>query len=139
MTQTASPTRALHRGVRQHYEHASGRRQTVCTTAVLAYLRVDMSRVRYSDNTNDVKRHLRNAGYAVRSRMSKLPKNATVGQARAALAKLGACEGVHYYLGVEGHAMLLDSQGRTVVDTDPRQRDRRRVRHVSAVAPSYLL
>ena len=74
---------------------------------------------------------LRRKGYAVRSRKSKMGKASSVGQIRSKLAKLG--ESCHYFVGVAGHVMLLDNQGKTVVDTDPRKRDKRAINRVYAV------
>ena len=121
-------------GVKKHETHKSGRRKTVCTTAVLAFLGVEPSSFHYSDRRRDVERLLRANGFSVRSRMSSVPKRArTVGALRTWLASQS--EDGLFYVSVPGHAMLLDRHGNTVVDTDPRQRDRRRVVAISLVRP----
>ncbi len=119
-----------------HVTHQSGRRKTVCTSHVLAYFGISSDSYHYSENSQDVKRLLRSNGYSVRSRMSKLcgSKKTTIGILRKKIADLG--EGGFYYVGVPGHAMLLDDEGETIIDTAPRKRDRRQVIHVSKVTLS---
>jgi len=56
-----------------------------------------------------------------------------MGQARKAIAKLGEPAGTFFTIGVPGHALLVDHKGKTVVDTDPRKADRRKVNHCSIV------
>lgn len=116
-----------------HVTHDSGRRKTVCTSHVLAFFGISSDSYHYSECAKDVKRLLRSNGYSVRSRMSKLcgSKKTTIGILRKKIADLG--ESGSYYVGVPGHAMLLDSQGETIIDTAPRKRDRRQVIHVSKV------
>lgn len=115
----------------EHVTHESGRRKTVCTSAVLAHFGISPSKYRYCENRKDMERILRRNGWAVRSRLSKVGKGCSVGQARARIAKLG--EGGYYYVSVPGHAMLLDSNGQTVVDTAPRKRDRRKVLSITRI------
>ena len=115
-----------------HIQHAGGQWKTVCTSAVLAHFGIAPSEYHYSGSWGDVERILRRKGFAVRSRLSRFPKRCTVGQARARIAKISE-PGQMFYVGVPGHAMLLDGAGRTVVDTAPRKRDRRQVHRVCAV------
>ena len=116
-----------------HLTHASGRRKTVCTSAVLAHFGIAPSSYRYAENRKTVCSVLRRNGWSVRSRMSKLPKGCTIGQARKAIAKFSGKDSERFYVSVPGHAMLLDGKGRTVVDTAPRKRDRRRVLAITIV------
>ena len=147
MGQVAKPGRSRHTGVDEHITHASGRMVTVCTTAVLAAFGI-RDRIRYCDSHKDVKRHLRKHGFAVRSRMSAcgLLRDrrgyyavVSVGQIRERIRKLNAPATARFYVGVRGHAMLLDNTGRTIVDTAPRRRDCRRVLHISLVDQPHNL
>jgi len=123
--------------------------RTPCTSAVLRYLGV--TNWRYSQHMIDMTRILRNNGYAVRSRRSQAgltikPEGCpTVSQLRK-MIKTNKVEGVikegremitQYVVAVNGHVLLLDWTGATVVDTDPRGGDRRRVRAIYAVACYY--
>lgn len=116
-----------------HIKYDSGRMKTICTSNVLAYFGIPASSYKYSDCITDIKRILRKNGWSVRSRMSALVgnKKTSIGALRKRIADLG--ESGAYYVGIPGHAMLLDSMGRTIVDTAPRKRDRRQVIHVSKV------
>lgn len=129
--------RALTLGVSEHITHASGRRKTVCTSAVLAHFGIMADSYRYSQDRETVVGVLRRNGWAVRSRKSALKvgkgKRPSVGQVRASIRKLNAPASSRFYVSVSGHAMLLDAQGRTIVDTAPRSRDRRPVLDVALV------
>ena len=131
------------RGVKNHVTHSSGRRKTVCTSAVLAHFGIDQSRYNYSQSHSDVKRVLNQNGWRYSSRLSAIgvrgttpfTKYPSVGKVRALIAKMDDGAGAMYYVGVSGHAMLLDNKGQTIVDTDPRRIDRRKVLHISVVKP----
>lgn len=123
------------RGVRNHEYFFNGRGRTVCTSACLAHLGIPPEKYNYSSKWGDMERIMRNNGYAVRSRRSKVPSGTTVGGARKYLAKLNDPPGTVYYVSVPGHAMLLDGDGETIVDTAPRRRDRRTLLRVYAVFP----
>ena len=116
--------------------HASGRRKTVCTSAVLASFGIHHSEFHYAENATTVKNVLRRKGFSVRSRKSAFKVNGktTIGQLRKAILKADGNPKNRFYVGVIGHAMVLNGSGQTVVDTDPRTRDRRKVVHVSMVA-----
>lgn len=143
MSQVATKDRSFRGGVEEHVTHASGRMVTVCTTAVLAEFGI-RGGIRYCDSRNDVKRHLRKNGWAVRSRNSacglyRKRGGVSVGQVRERIRKLAAPHTARFYVSVLGHAMLLDNQGRTIVDTAPRKRDRRTVYHISLVDQPHNL
>jgi hypothetical protein len=101
--------------------------QNICTKAVADWAGVSHT-VRYLHTFGDLKRALRNR-FSVRSIKSSLGKAKTIGAARAAIAKVAAerPDLVAVYVSVPGHAMLLGRDGQTIIDTDPRVRDRRRV------------
>lgn len=119
------------RGVKAHVTHASGRRKTVCSTAVLAFFGIDASTFHYSQNITDILRLLRSRGYSARSRMSTVGRGTSVGRLRSRIAKHD--EKGWWLVRVPGHAMLLKWDGSTVVDTAPRKRDRRQVTHLYLV------
>lgn len=114
--------------------HASGRRKTICTSAVLAHFGIAPDSYRYCDCRKDVERILRANGFSVRSRRSRVGYGLTVGQLRERLRALN--EPGLYYVSVPGHALLLSDCGETVVDTDPRDRDRRSVLAITKVTRS---
>ena len=103
----------------------SGRWKTVCTSAVLRELGVDVMSYHYCSCVEDMSRILRRNGYHVRSRKSTLGKGGRVCDLRKRITKRG--EGGRYIVRVRGHVLLLDEEGRTICDTDPRKRDRREV------------
>ena len=113
-----------------------------CVEACLTALGVPRSSYRWTWNGRDnvwtgiLRRH----GFAVRSRKSAVRapkgKRVTVGTLRAAIqaGRLdNVPDGAMFIARVKSHVLLLDRQGRTVVDTDPRVRDRRTLLSVVAV------
>jgi hypothetical protein len=106
------------------YKAHNGGKKTGCTSACLAYFGIGLSDYRYSQTCTDVVNVLRRKGYTVRSRLSSVKRGSTVGGLRKQLAKLG--KGI-YLVRVPGHVLLLNEKGETVVDTDSRKRDRRKV------------
>ena len=115
----------------------SGNEKNICVASVLAAFDIAPSQYRITFNAKTRKNIwpgiLRRHGFAVRSRRSTLPK--TVGAARKGILKLDDPAGTMYIIGVYRHILLLDQQGNTVVDTDPRVRDRRPILKVYAVYP----
>ena len=90
--------------------------------------------VHYLHTIKDVVRAARNR-YTVRSRLSSV-RGSSVGAIRSELARVSEKVPGHvlgYVVRVPGHAMLLRPCGDTLVDTDPRKRDRRRVTHLYVV------
>jgi hypothetical protein len=82
--------------------------------------------------TQDVVNILRRKGWSCRSRKSSLPTGCTVGGARKRLSILTHNELVDgviptYLVQVKGHVLLLNALGTTVVDTDQRAADRRKI------------
>ena len=134
VTKSAAPTRQTppHRlyfkAIPNHITHASGRRKTVCTSTCLKVLGIDPSRFRYCQNRNDMLRIMRRHGYSARSRFSSIPKGASVGKLRGWIRERS--ERGLWLVFVPGHVILLPPDGRTIVDTAPRLRDRRRVTSV---------
>ena len=108
---------------------------TPCASAALRYFGVEG--VTYNNRTkrNVWMDTLRRAGFSVRSRASKLPRNATVGGIRQKVAAIAAAEptAIAFIVRVDGHVLVLDRYGSTVVDTAPRKADRRKVLGIFAV------
>lgn len=102
--------------------------KNICALAVARAIGVD-HKVRYLHCLNDVIRACRAGGYTVRSRKSSV-KGTTVGAIRNQLEALGAD---FYIVRVDGHVLLLGCYGKTLIDTDPRKRDRRKITHVYGV------
>lgn len=99
--------------------------KNICVLAVAKALGAD-NETRYLHTYEDLVRALRTR-YIVRSRTSNV-KGKTVGKAREKLASLADdVNAIGFIVRVQGHVMLLDSQGKTIVDTDPRKRDKRKV------------
>lgn len=151
-------TQEVH-GVTEHHFFRPGQAKTVCTSAVLAYFGVHPSTYHYSGQIGQRAAVLRRNGYAVRSRASRVGLTngvVTVGMVKEFLRKARGLHGarfnkwgdplahngqtsVAYMLRVQSgsvtHAMLLDSRGGVLVDTDPRNRDRRVVLAIHAIYP----
>lgn len=143
------------KGVPKHRYFKKGAK-TVCTSAVLAAFGIDACTYHYSGQLKLRCNILRKNGWAARSRNShlrrvykfskkvKIPSGPkSVGQARKIIARINKDEpetnawgdplGTRYMIRVEKHALLLDYHGKTIVDTDPRLRDKRKVSDIRAV------
>ena len=117
-------TRSQHRKKSNNPEN---RAQNLCALSVAKYLGVN-GLVTYLHTMPDLVRATRKA-YTVRSRKSSVRAN-TVGKARKTLANL---DGRYYMVRVKDHVLLLDTNGNTLIDTDPRKRDKRKITHLYAV------
>jgi hypothetical protein len=109
---------------------------TPCATATLNFFGV--SGVTWNERTqqNVWEGTLRRAGYAVRSRASKLSKKEqTVGAARQKIAAISEQEpNIKAFVArVDGHVLVIGRDGQTLVDTDPRKNDRRKLKGLVAV------
>ena len=129
-----------HGGVADHIYYASSgkgfsRAKTVCTSAVLAAFGIAPGTYKYSGMLKQRLAILNRNGFAARSRKSRLPKGISVGAARKIIANnnWGDPRGTRYMIRVQGHALLLDNLGATIVDTAPRKRDRRTILDIRAV------
>lgn len=126
--------------LKDHITHASGRGKTVCVTACLTALGVPFDSYHYTGSAYDNVREsiLRRNGYAVRSRLSAVGGMISIGAARKKIKQLRDPAGTRYLVVVSTgkratHAMLLDADGETIVDTAPRKRDKRRILSIKAV------
>ena len=107
--------------------------RTPCATATLDYFGVSGVTWNERTNKNVWADTLRRNGFAVRSRLSKVGKNKTVGAIRKKLASLDEPQVKGFVVRVDGHVLVLDRGGNTIVDTAPRLRDKRKVLGVWAV------
>ena len=129
--------------LKDHIKHKSGESKTVCVTACLTALGVPLNSFHYSGHCHDGRREaiLRRHGYAVRSRQSFLKKGLRVGGLRKLIVKLQERHDPKaVYMAIiktgprTSHCILLDHQGRTIVDTAPvTKRDARLVLRLTAI------
>ena len=102
--------------------------KNICGLAVAQALGVH-EETRYLHTVDDVVYAARKR-FTVRSRGSQV-NGKSVGKMRSKLAKLAAqvegCKG--FIIRVKGHVLLLNTEGKTTVDSDPRQRDARKITH----------
>ena len=109
--------------------------KTPCASAALNYFGVSGATWNNRTKKNVWKDTLRRGGFSVRSRMSKMPKNASVTKCRKKLAQIAKEEPLikGFIVCVRGHVLVVNRLGKTIVDTDPRKIDRRKVVGVTAV------
>jgi len=143
-------------GVPEHLIFKGGRK-TICTSHVLAAFGIDACTYHYSGYLKQRLAILRKNGWAARSRNSHIAKGykrlklkplkknekRSVGQVRKIIEMInrgiplenawGDPPGTRYMIKVEKHALLLDYNGKTIVDTASRIRDRRKVLSINAV------
>ena len=135
---SSQPTRPMNRPtiLSTHIRRPSGSCKTVCVTACLTALGIPVDAFQSTSTTKNVTAYhgvIRRHGFALRSRKSSIPRGASVGRARRAIASFNDPVGTVYIVRVRGHLLLVDSQGQTIVDTDSRTRDRRPVIQIHAV------
>lgn len=108
---------------------------TVCASAVLAHFGVAGTTWNKRTGRNVWADTLRRAGFAVRSRLSKLGRRPSVGGSRSRFAAIAAAEPaiIAFVVVVKGHALLVGRDGQTAIDTAPRKRDGRKVVSAHAV------
>ena len=105
--------------------------KNVCVLAVAKALGCEND-TRYLHNISDLVYALRTR-HTVRSRAART-KGKTIGKVRHLLPAMAAEVNAKAFIArVSGHVLMLDANGNTVIDTAPRQRDRRRVTHFYVV------
>lgn len=129
--------RAIYRSGSNNPENPN---KNLCGLAVAKACQVD-DKVRYLHTLSDLKRALRHC-YSVRSIMWCVNKatrngkaNKTVGGVRAALKKQIQKDDnlLGIVISIKGHVLLIGPDGKTWVDTDPRERDRRPILSVIGI------
>ena len=110
--------------------------QNTCAYSVAHALYVD-DEVRYLHTWDDMLRAVRKlwSMRSVASVVGATKRDKSVGAIRGDLMKhaLKHDDVSSYVIRVDGHVLLIDRDGRTLVDTDPRKRDRRKVLNVYGV------
>ena len=124
--------RAYHRATSNNPRN---RNKNVCGLAVAAALGVQ-DKTRYLHTWGDLQRAIRTTWSfrSVKSALRVTPNETSVGAMRKAIRNHNP-EGtlMSYVVMVQGHVIMLNSDGSTAVDTDPRKRDCRKVKAVYGV------
>jgi len=113
--------------------------KTVCVSACLAYFGITPDMYTVTSTNKNVRAYhgiLRRYGFGVRSRKSASSKAKSVGQLRKLIPTIASKETENilgYLVGVPSHLMVLGIDGATVIDTDPRKRDARKLVQVHAI------
>ena len=119
------------RELKKNSNNSHNPNKNVCAWAVAKMFGAH-NETRYLHTSDDLKRAVRKR-YKVRSRLSCLPKGSTVAAYKRKCQQLSIdleCEEIHvlgFIVIVENHALGLRHDGSVYVDTDPRERDRRKV------------
>jgi hypothetical protein len=124
------------RVLKSHIFRKSGSCKTVCVSSVLHAIGIAVTSYHSTStpkNMNNYECIIRNHGYALRSRKSHMREAKTVGAIRSKIRALKDPEGTRYLVRLKDHVLLLDSAGKTIVDTDRRVRDKRQVVRVQAI------
>lgn len=114
---------------RQELSYCADPNKSVCASAVSDWFGVTNVQ-RYMSTIGDLVKAVRTE-YTVRSRGS-LVKYKTIGAARTILennTKKKDPGAIAYIVRVPNHVILLNRFGQTLIDTDPRKRDRRLITH----------
>ena len=121
-----------------HVKTGGGNFNGVCVSACLRYLDIKPNQYKFTwskrTGNNAVHGIMCRFGWCVRSRKTAFKKAKTVSALKKAIASYTDLSAdVCYYVHVNGHALLISANGDVLVDTDPRQRDRRKVLCVKAI------
>lgn len=121
--------------MRKESNNASNTNKNVCALAVARLLCCDQQ-TRYLHNWSDLQRAIRSL-WSMRSVKSyvKAKPDSTVGSLRKAMHDYATKEQhlIAYVIRVEGHVLMIDRNGKTLVDTAPRKRDRRKVLDITGI------
>lgn len=106
-------------------------RKNVCGLAVAKALGVGDSTL-YLHTWHDLERAVRDK-WSFRSVATavKAKQGSTIGSIRKNIAAHNACP--FYVAMVDGHVLLLDNKGKTLIDTAPRSRDKRKIKAIYGV------
>ena len=109
--------------------------KNVCALAVDKVLCCDQQ-TRYLHNWGDLQRAIRSlwSMRSVKSYVNAKP-DSTVGSLRKAMHDYATNEQhlIAYVIRVEGHVLMIDRNGKTLVNTAPRKRDRRKVLDIKGI------
>jgi hypothetical protein len=127
--------RAYRIKMRNESNNKDNTNKNVCALAVARMLCCD-KQTRYLHNWGDLQRAIRSL-WSMRSVKSyvKATPDSTVGSLRKAMHEYATKEQhlIAYVIRVEGHVLMIDRNGKTLVDTAPRKRDRRKVLDITGV------
>ena len=121
--------------MRKESNNETNPNKNVCALAVAKMLCCDQQ-TRYLHNWRDLQRAIRSlwSMRSVKSYVNAKP-DSTVGSLRTAMHDYAAKEQhlIAYVIRVEGHVLMIDRNGKTLVDTAPRKRDRRKVLDITGI------
>ena len=127
--------RAYRIKMRNESNNETNPNKNVCALAVAKLLLCD-KQTRYLHNWGDLQRAIRSL-WSMRSVKSyvKATPDSTVGSLRKAMHDYATKEQhlIAYVIRVEGHVLMIDRNGKTLVDTAPRKRDKRKVLDITGV------
>ena len=111
--------------------NGADKNKNVCALFAARLFRVH-DRVRYLHTIDDLLRAIRKE-YTT-STVTRKVRGKTVGSVRKTLSELSKQgHGKFWVVRVKGHVIVLDSKGRTIVDTCPVKRDTREITHCHGV------
>ena len=127
--------RAYRIKMRKESNNKQDTNKNVCALAVAKMLCCDQQ-TRYLHNWGDLQRAIRSlwSMRSVKSYVNAKP-DSTVGSLRKAMHEYATKEQhlIAYVIRVEGHVLMIDRNGKTLVDTAPRKRDRRKVLDITGI------
>ena len=127
--------RAYRIKMRNESNNKQNTNKNVCALAVAKMLCCDQQ-TRYLHNWGDLQRAIRSlwSMRSVKSYVNAKP-DSTVGSLRKAMHEYATKEQqlIAYVIRVEGHVLMIDRNGKTLVDTAPRKRDRRKVLDITGI------
>jgi len=124
------------RAIPSHIFRESGSAKTICVSTVLKSLGINPDKYHSTStnkNINNYESIIRRFGYCLRSRKSQIKPDSTVGSIRLKLKNFNDPENSVYLIRLKSHVLLLDKTGKTIVDTDPRKKDKRKILKIHAI------
>jgi hypothetical protein len=122
--------------LKSHIYRNTGSAKTVCATTVLCALGISIEKFHSTSTKKNIDNYesvIRRHGFALRSRKSKIKSTSSVGSIRTKLNQFGDPQNTVYLVRLKNHVLLLDSNGKTIVDTDPRVKDKRKICKLHAI------
>lgn len=122
----------------EHIFRASGSAKTICVSSVLFALGIKPNQYHSTStpkNRDNYENIIRKHGFALRSRKSQIAPNSTVGAVRAKIRTFNDPNNAVYLIRLKDHVLLLNKNGETIVDTDTRKRDKRKIYKIHAIWP----
>jgi len=101
-----------------------------CVLEVAKFLGIDNDDVKYLHYAMDLVMAARNSKKITTSHITKeIGKYTSIGQSRIKLAEIGeeSPNIIGFFVHIHAHVLFLDKEGQTIVDSDPRLRDKRKI------------